>query len=232
MNILFSSTAYQKYRTFINSCEYEISGLGRCTILGTTIYVDDIILLPQEVTGATTDIDDDAQAKFLYEETKAGTLKEINLWWHSHVDFKCFWSGTDTATIKRSSNSPYMVSIVGNKAGDALGRLDIFGDINCTIDITDINYEEISDDIKSFCEQEIKNKVTKKTWIPKKWEFTKQEKEEEAEKEEELDNEDYQNSEKMKEYWKNEWEKDLQKMEKEESDNGELYRKKRSRKRY
>lgn len=157
MELRLSVLAYTKLMSYVRNCDMEISGLGWCDFDKEIIYVNDIILLKQTVTGSTTDIDDDAQAKFLFEQTKNGRIKDLCLWWHSHVDMACFWSSVDDATIERSKNSDFMVSIVANKNGDMLARLDIFKPARITIEIPKekigICYQDV--DIDKQCIEEI-----------------------------------------------------------------------------
>lgn len=170
MKIIFDLDAFRKFRAFIDNCEDEISGLGRCDIdTDGTVYVWDVFILKQSVTGATTNIDDEAQAKFIFEETKRGTLKSVNLWWHSHAKMGTFWSQTDEDTIKRSKNSDFMVSIVGNHAGDVLGRVDVFKPFHISCPINDVTIDYADPQVTKFCKEEIADKVTKGWSFDRKW---------------------------------------------------------------
>jgi hypothetical protein len=57
---------------------------------------------------------------------------KLKLWWHSHANMGVFWSTTDENTIKLFDNG-WMISLVGNKKGEILSRLDIYDPIRFTL---------------------------------------------------------------------------------------------------
>lgn len=129
MDIILSPMAHSKIKCFINSVDTEISGMGKSHMNEDgDIVVDDIVLLKQTCSGASTNITADADAKFIYEKQKAGEeMTDWNIWWHSHVDMRVFWSTTDTDTIMETAGgAKYLISIVGNKKGEYKARLDLF----------------------------------------------------------------------------------------------------------
>lgn len=117
MKIMLSPEVYSEVMYLVNKCDKEISGLGKVKIVGDKVYVVKQYLLEQEVTGTTTDIDENAVSKLLYEAYKDGGLAEGELlwWWHSHVDMGVFWSGTDHATIKEFGKNGRIFATVFNK---------------------------------------------------------------------------------------------------------------------
>lgn len=129
MKILIENNVATKLKYYTKLAPGEISGMGKTKVNedGDIIFTD-IMLFTQKCSGATTDIDDEALAKWMYElRTKGESLKDWNLWWHTHNDMAVFWSGTDDKCIKdHSHGNNYLISLVTNKAGDYLGRLDIF----------------------------------------------------------------------------------------------------------
>ena len=128
MKIKFENLAYKKLLFYVNNCDIEISGYGKSRVEGNEIIIEDIGLIKQECTGTNTDIDDEATMLFFQEKMRGGEdVKKWNVWWHSHVDFGVFWSTTDEKTAaEMSSGGDYLISIVANKKGDYLGRIDIF----------------------------------------------------------------------------------------------------------
>jgi len=107
--------AYRKIMHFVNKSNFEVSGLGKVLFdeESNTVRVIDIILLPQKNTQATTEIDEQAIAKAMFELKDAEG--ELRFWWHSHVDMATFWSHTDIETIERLSAGGWFVSSVFNQ---------------------------------------------------------------------------------------------------------------------
>ena len=132
---------YQRLFTYIRCCPQEISGLGRVGVKEMSngdLLLSDITLFKQKVTGHDTDLDQEAIGKLVTEIVmNGGEPTDLKLWWHSHHSMSVFWSkGQDEVTIAnlKRFGMEYLVSIVGNHAGDYLCRLDIFTPLHVTID--------------------------------------------------------------------------------------------------
>lgn len=111
--VYFSKKAYDKIMYWVDKCPMEISGLGMVQIVDNKPFITDVILLEQEVSGASTDLDPAAVNKAMYETRDLpGDLK---FWWHSHVNMGVFWSGTDKETISNLGQHGYFISTVFNK---------------------------------------------------------------------------------------------------------------------
>jgi hypothetical protein len=122
------ATAYRRMIEFIRQCPDEIQGFGQVTLDRATnvIKVHNVFILKQEVTGGSAEIEEEDMDKLLHHCIKSDIpIETVKFWWHSHVDFAAFWSGTDTGTIDMFDNG-WMVSLVGNKMGHAKTRLDIY----------------------------------------------------------------------------------------------------------
>jgi len=107
---------YEKIMFWVDSCDKEISGMGKVTIKDGGYQIIEAYLLEQEVTSTTTDIDAVALGKLMSE-----TIKEeghLNFWWHSHVNMGTFWSGTDIQTIKDFGKAGFCLATVFNKKRD------------------------------------------------------------------------------------------------------------------
>lgn len=80
----------------------EVSGLGKTSLTPDgDIYVSDIIIPPQEVSGGGTDIDGDMVLTVTELLAKKGEkLSDWRLWWHSHNTMSAFFSSTDNDTIE------------------------------------------------------------------------------------------------------------------------------------
>lgn len=107
---------YEKVMHWVNKAEgLEISGFGkvvRCKETNTFTVVD-AYLLEQEGGAAHTDIDDKSLARLMYQ-TK-DIEGDLRWWWHSHVKMACFWSTTDTDTIKQLGANGWIVATVFNQ---------------------------------------------------------------------------------------------------------------------
>jgi hypothetical protein len=163
--IVFDHMAYRKFRAFIDNCQDEISGLGFVESVDGVFHVKDVVLLKQQVSAATTDLDSGAISAYMLECINSGIdVSKLKLWWHSHAAMNVFWSGTDDDTIAGLSNS-WMLSIVGNHKGDVLARVDVYEPLRITVDVQGVEYSPCED--QKFTEaikSEISSKVTRKTY--------------------------------------------------------------------
>lgn len=133
MKCFIEHKAYQKFRYFIDNTDGEVSGWGKTRKEGEDIYVEDLVIFKQVITGTSTDLDYDARAKFGSFLKKNNEKSENwNLWWHSHYNFNTFWSSVDEKAIENEIGKiPYLLSIVGNQKGDILTRMDITLQSDC-----------------------------------------------------------------------------------------------------
>lgn len=127
---------------------------------GLEIY--DIEILPQEVSGTHATIDEEVLAKFLTQKMRRGEkVEDYKVWWHSHVNMAAFFSGTDTGTIEKSTEFPYLISIVTNKPGDMLARFDVFKPQTFSADIKIVILPPTKDKkILNWVRSEIRRKVS------------------------------------------------------------------------
>ena len=166
--LMISSQAHEKLRAFVTLVDTEISGMAKSIITpDKDVVITDFIIFDQEVTGATTIISDESQAKFIYELTKANAdPSEWNVWWHSHCDMGVFWSGTDDKTIEEHTAQSYLISLVTNKKGDLKARIDVypkdtspFGFATfCKFDIADI--EVVVDEEQKAIKEQFEKELT------------------------------------------------------------------------
>lgn len=110
-----------------NSVNNEVGGLGLLSFdtEDRSVFVDELFLLDQEVSGAECTLSAKGIA-LLYDElirNKEGHLvQDINFWWHSHHTMGVGWSGTDDTTMKEWPGK-YLVALVINVRGDMKARL-------------------------------------------------------------------------------------------------------------
>ncbi len=123
--ILITPRAFQKLRLYIELCPMEIGGLGEVERDGSNLVITDLFILPQKISPAETELDSAAIFEILQSCLAEGrNPASLCLWWHSHADLDVEWSTTDERTIENFAGD-FMLSLVGNKAGDFACRLDI-----------------------------------------------------------------------------------------------------------
>lgn len=111
---------YDYIRALTLECPVEISGFGttseRVENGENIIKVESLEIYPQECSAASTVLDDESLTNaYLAMQEKEETL---NFWWHSHVNFGVFFSGTDTDTLEKlSEDGGRCVGLCTNKKG-------------------------------------------------------------------------------------------------------------------
>jgi len=134
IKVAMSPEVLTRLQAYIDTAKGEISGLGEVEQDGSIFTVTKLYLFKQECSSADTTLSQEDIANFLVEAVQAGAdPSNLRLWWHSHVNMSCFWSGTDRDTIERFK-LPWLVSIVGNKKGEYKARLDMLEPFGLTLD--------------------------------------------------------------------------------------------------
>jgi proteasome lid subunit RPN8/RPN11 len=172
--IYLSLKAYQKMRLWVEMAQGEISWLGTVSELRDSdgdldaFLIEDIHLLKQICSSANTVLDDPSVGQFLTEMViKGEDASKVKAWLHSHANMKCFWSNIDEDCIGNLANSSYFISIVTNKEGSILARIDIFKPFHITVNDVSVDiYYPTDKDLKTFCKTEFKEKVTESVFIP------------------------------------------------------------------
>lgn len=151
--------AARKLELYIEECPAEIGGLGLVEVRGPDeLVVTDVFALKQRVTSVSTVLDPEALADFVTRQAREGVdLGRLRCWWHSHADMQAFFSGTDRATIDRFTGE-FLVSIVGNRQGHLLGRLDLFQPFRLTVGVPVVCREAA--DLRSEVLADIAEQVT------------------------------------------------------------------------
>lgn len=125
--ITLTLDVYRKMKDYTKAADGEWSGLGSFELGEHGPVVTDLHLLDQECTAADTEIDEKAACKLMYDLAVAGCDKPLNVWVHSHATMGVFWSQKDEqdGIGQMLGAPPFLVSIVMNKAGEMLGRVDV-----------------------------------------------------------------------------------------------------------
>ncbi len=99
-----------------------------------TLLISEIYLLEQTVSGGDTELDDKAVANLMIQLAAEGIdTSKLKCWIHSHATMRVFWSSTDEECCSLLANESYSVSIVSNKRGDLLTRIDIYNPFRVTL---------------------------------------------------------------------------------------------------
>lgn len=151
--IVFDQIAYHKIMHWVTKCPDEISGLGKVIRQEDgSFLVNEVMLLDQQNTGGSTEIDAQSVAKAMF--VLKDTPGSLNFWWHSHVNFDVFWSRTDTDTIQELSQHGWFLASVFNK------RFEQKNAFACNVALTD----DPKDRLKIFLD-DIRH--TTRTFLPK-----------------------------------------------------------------
>jgi len=156
----------ERIRHFAKLAAGEVSGLGLVEEVNGGFLVTQVFLPRQECTPGGTELDQEWVAALLVtleeEGLDSGGLK---FWWHSHAGMPTFWSQTDEECIAGLANDNFYTSLVTNKAGEMLARLDIFKPVHVTIDCVPVVVRHESRDLLERCRKEFEEKVEEKLTV-------------------------------------------------------------------
>lgn len=173
VKLTIKAKALEKLRMYVEECPAEISGFGKVRdvtpkgVRGAKAFeCYDVEILPQGVSGADANMSEEEIAAFLTSKIRAKqSVTDYKLWWHSHNDFGVFFSRTDTGTIESSSEFPYLISLVTNKANEYEARIDVYKPIRMTSDVEvfleSYGNQKLRDQIKKEIEEKV---VIQKGW--------------------------------------------------------------------
>ena len=160
LKVLINLPVLERIRYYVELARGEVSCLGTVERDGDNLIVTDLFLPKQTCSGASTEMDEGDVARLLVGlETQGIDPKSLRLWLHSHADMNTFWSQTDAETVAGLCNDGYLLSIVTNKKGSMLARVDVFEPVPFTID--KVTVEPLLPDfgLRDQCKAEIEAKV-------------------------------------------------------------------------
>jgi hypothetical protein len=124
--VVFPLHLWQKMQAYIQACPVEINGFGTVEVREGVVHITDIFILDQVATGASVEVDETALQQYIGNLIRnGGDPGAIKFQWHSHVNMKAYFSGTDTDNIDRWTGD-WLISYVGNKRGEYAIRYDQF----------------------------------------------------------------------------------------------------------
>ena len=169
-HVYITVEAYLKMRKLVDDTSTEIGWYGTVDKLpGINSYIiNDIIVYPQIVTGATCEQDEDK----MFEFEMSLTDEQVNhkrFHGHSHVNMSTGPSGVDESFYRDilSQTTDYFIITITNKRKEYTTR---FYDIENNILYTDVPINIVTDkgELLDDWYDEAKDKLTNKTVVPKK----------------------------------------------------------------
>lgn len=167
--IFITSEAYIKMRTLVDKTSTELGWYGfvsKLPGLDNVYIIEDIIVYPQKVTGATCEQDEDRMFEFEMSLTTE-QVRARRFQGHSHVNMGVTPSGVDEAFYQDllSQVRDYYIIMVTNKRGDNHIR---FYDMENNIVYTELELKVLLDngtDIDKWYQEEVDNNLSKPTSI-------------------------------------------------------------------
>lgn len=165
--VVFTKLAYKTMLEYCKQSPGEITGFGSVQQHGSTLYVDEVYITPQEVTGGHCEITGKTLLEFMTwcnKNKRKDLPPKARLWWHSHNNFGCFRSGTDKATVEMLLGGlPYLLCIVANKKGEMEVSLH-FREPRVTILNVKVEVVSETDHLEAEIKAEVEQKVSHKTF--------------------------------------------------------------------
>ena len=134
--IYFAPDAWARVCALVRECDDEIGWHGLAEPVKDDdgkfvgVWVREIFVPKQTVSGATVDVADDAAFEYMDDLTKRGlqdSAKFIRYWGHSHVNMGVSPSSVDTKfwndALNKNGKPEFYASTIHNKKGEAYGRL-------------------------------------------------------------------------------------------------------------
>lgn len=170
MKFVIEEKAFLKLCYFIKNINSEIGGLLKINRDKSNIAIKDVILFKQEVDGVSVDLSSKDLGTFIHENKHdVKLLKGLHGWWHSHNNFRTFWSRTDNATFDHLLQyfGDFVVGVVTNKKHKFLFRYDTLNKDGKRISFKTREFTIFSKErgMESFCKKEIKEKVFEKPFL-------------------------------------------------------------------
>ena len=155
--INYSQSSYDQFKA-------EIGGMSIMVKKDNIWELKDPVILKQEVTAGTCDLDKEALAEYYSKTAFENQDKEYRIcWWHSHHTMDAFWSGTDKKAIEEYNQGDISFALVVNLREEYKFRVSVWEPIEHGEDVDLLIYDwtrEIPDDIakevKDLCSKEIK----------------------------------------------------------------------------
>lgn len=170
--IFITAYAFQKMRYLVENVDNEVAWLSTTKREGNTFTINEIYIPEQEVSASDVESSPEMMSSLIPEiiekeglEESKEIIRDLRGFCHSHYTMGVFWSQKDEDGIEGLGNSEFLVSLVLNRKGDILGRVDLFSPIRLTLNKVpiEIDYSSESDEL----DEDIKNKIKTRKFVPK-----------------------------------------------------------------
>ena len=170
------------YNTIINyaTAAYETM---KCEIGGMSVcyqdedgdwIVTDPVIIKQEVTSGTCDLDKDELANYYCKAAKKHGKKNFRFcWWHSHHTMGVFWSGTDVKGINEYSDGDLSFALVVNLKRENKFRVSMWNPVVMHEDTTLQILESKGSSVPKKILAEVKELCNKPTYSLTSWKNNK-----------------------------------------------------------
>jgi len=138
-----------------NLASGEINGIGNVEGKENNFIITETFVLPQKTSGVEANMDPMALNEFVGEYLHP---EKLTIQWHSHGGGAVVFSTKDIRTIERWLGN-YLISLLLNKRGDYLCRLDLFEPVRLAMMVPLWVIVPTNQELISRCEKEIDQKV-------------------------------------------------------------------------
>ena len=157
VKIVLSLNVARMLHTYQAVAKTEILLVGKTSLKGNIITVEDAVLLPQSASLSSVELDQEAYADWI-ETVPDEDLSRYNCWLHTHPGMGVFWSSIDDENIVRQ-DMPLLVSVVAD-GSTLLGRVDLKEPFPVTINHVPVEIDlGIDEDDYEQAGEEIKGKI-------------------------------------------------------------------------
>lgn len=158
MELKINIRPYTKLYHYVKFAKGEVSAIGKVRKVKGDFVVTDIHLIDQICTGASTTLNEEALMNFIYKRViKGERIENYCLWFHSHAGMGVFWSTIDEDNISRLKTKYPLVSLLMNKRGEMIARLDKQGEELVQLEIVIVPGNRTG--LIKECKKEINKKV-------------------------------------------------------------------------
>ena len=156
LKIVLALEVAEKLHYYQKLAKTEILLVGKTSIKGNIIRVEEAVLLAQTATLMFCELDHDSYADWI-ETLPDEDLPHYNCWLHTHPNMGVFWSSTDDENITKQ-DVPIFISVVAD-GSTMLGRIDLKEPIPVTINDVPV---EIGFDLDKAALDEYREEIEKK----------------------------------------------------------------------
>ncbi|MBI2056562.1 MAG: hypothetical protein HYT37_04285 [Candidatus Sungbacteria bacterium] len=137
--LLFTDALYRELQFYLQESdgEFQLMGLVHYDEEDNRFVVEELLHPPHIAGVANADLDQDLFPLWLDQLEKEGKdIRLLRLQAHSHGLIDAYFSSVDIRTIREAYACDWMISMVGNKKGFVLARLDVFRPVALSISLS------------------------------------------------------------------------------------------------